>query len=53
MPEVYPRAIALTASGRVKLAPLATHRFSLEQAPNAFEQCVARRDGIIKAIIYP
>jgi L-iditol 2-dehydrogenase len=53
MPEVYPRAIALTQSGRVKLAPLATHRFSLDQAPAAFEQQVARRDGIIKAIIYP
>jgi L-iditol 2-dehydrogenase len=53
MPEVYPRAIALTQSGRVKLAPLATHRFSLEQAPAAFEQQATRRDGIIKAIIYP
>ena len=53
MPEVYPRAIALTQSGRVKLAPLATHRFSLDQAPAAFEQQAARRDGIIKAIIYP
>jgi len=53
MPEVYPRAIALAESGRVKLAPLATHRFSLDQTPAAFEQQVARRDGIIKAIIYP
>src|SRR4029434_6976263 len=53
MPEVYPRAIALVQSGRVTRAPLATHRFSLEQAPAAFEQQVARRDGIIKAIIYP
>lgn len=53
MPEVYPRAIALTQSGRVKLSPLATHRFSLDQTPAAFEQQAARRDGIIKAIIYP
>jgi L-iditol 2-dehydrogenase len=53
MPEVYPRAIALTQSGRVKLSPLASHRFSLDQAPMAFEQQVARRDGIIKGIIYP
>ncbi|WP_063986302.1 zinc-binding dehydrogenase [Bradyrhizobium sp.] len=53
MPEVYPRAIALAESGHVKLAPLATHRFSLDQTPAAFEQQVARRDGIIKAIIYP
>src|SRR5439155_12075704 len=49
MPEVYPRAIALAHAGQIKLAPLATHRFSLEQTPAAFEQQVARRDGIIKA----
>ncbi|WGD49367.1 alcohol dehydrogenase catalytic domain-containing protein [Bradyrhizobium sp. CB1650] len=53
MPEVYPRAIALAQSGRVKLTPLATHRFSLDETPAAFEQQVARRDGIIKAIICP
>lgn len=53
MPEVYPRAIALARGGQVKLAPLATHRFSLDQTPAAFEQQVARRDGIIKAIICP
>lgn len=53
MPEVYPRAIALAQGGRVKLTPLATHRFSLDQTPAAFEQQVARRDGIIKAIICP
>jgi len=53
MPEVYPRAIALAASGRVKLRPLATHHFGLDQVKTAFEQQAARRDGIIKAIIYP
>ncbi|MBR0830247.1 alcohol dehydrogenase catalytic domain-containing protein [Bradyrhizobium manausense] len=53
MPEVYPRAIALAQGGQVKLTPLATHRFSLDQTPAAFEQQVARRDGIIKAIISP
>ncbi|MBR0719422.1 zinc-binding dehydrogenase [Bradyrhizobium liaoningense] len=53
MPEVYPRAIALAQGGQVKLTPLATHRFSLDQTPAAFEQQVSRRDGIIKAIISP
>ncbi|RZN09807.1 alcohol dehydrogenase [Bradyrhizobium genosp. SA-3] len=53
MPEVYPRAIALAQGGQVKLTPLATHHFSLDQTPAAFEQQVARRDGIIKAIICP
>ena len=53
MPEVYPRAISLAASGRVQLAPLASHHFALEDANAAFEIQAARRDGIIKAIIYP
>ncbi len=53
MPEVYPRAIALAKSGRVKLAPLATHHFRLEDVKTAFESQAARADGIIKAIIYP
>lgn len=51
MPEVYPRAIALAASGRVNLAPLATHTFALEDTPRAFELQAERTDGIIKAII--
>jgi L-iditol 2-dehydrogenase len=53
MPEVYPRAIALAASGRVQLAPLASHHFPLEDTRTAFEMQAARRDGIVKAIIYP
>lgn len=53
MPEVYPRAIALAASGRVTLAPLASHSFLLEEATRAFELQAARKDGVIKAIIYP
>jgi L-iditol 2-dehydrogenase len=53
MPDVYPRAIALAASGRVQLAPLASHRFSLDEATRAFELMAAREDGVIKAIIYP
>jgi L-iditol 2-dehydrogenase len=53
MPEVYPRAIALAASGRVTLAPLASHSFPLEEATRAFELQAARKDGVIKAIIYP
>lgn len=53
MPEVYPRAIALATSGRVQLVPLASHHFPLEDTGAAFEMQAARRDGIIKAIIYP
>ncbi|HVF65624.1 MAG TPA: alcohol dehydrogenase catalytic domain-containing protein, partial [Casimicrobiaceae bacterium] len=53
MPEIYPRAIALAASGRITLAPLASHSFGLEDVDKAFELHVARNDGVIKAILYP
>jgi L-iditol 2-dehydrogenase len=53
MPEVYPRAIALARSGRVKLRPLASHHFTLDRIGEAFALQAARADGIIKAIIHP
>lgn len=53
MPEIYPRAIALAASGRVDMRPLATHSFKLEDTARAFTMQAAHEDGIIKAIIYP
>ena len=53
MPEIYPRAIALAASGRIDMTPLASHSFKLEETARAFAMQVAREDGIIKAIIYP
>ena len=53
MPEIYPRAIALVASGRIDMSPLATHHFDLAATPRAFAMQAAREDGIIKAIIRP
>lgn len=53
MPEVYPRAIALAESGRVKLAPLASHHFGLDETKKAFDLQAARQDKVVKAIIYP
>ena len=53
MPEIYPRAIALAQSGRINMAPLASHSFKLEETARAFAMQAAREDGIIKAIIYP
>ena len=34
--ETYPKAITLVSEGLIDLKPLVTHRFSLEQAEEAF-----------------
>ncbi len=51
MGSVYPRAIEMVTAGRARLAPLVTHRFPLEQAPDAFALLHGYRDGVLKAII--
>jgi L-iditol 2-dehydrogenase len=53
MRHVYPRAIAMVQSGRVDLAPLATHRFALDEAPAAFALQADYLDGVIKSVILP
>lgn len=53
MGEVYPRAIALIASGKVNVATLVTHRFGLEEAPEAFRLHAADAEGLVKSLIYP
>jgi len=49
MKLTYPRAIDLVANGQVDVRSLVTHRFSLDQAAQAFETA-ERREGI-KVII--
>jgi len=51
MKHTYPRCIDLVAAGRVDLKPLATHRFPLERLQEALELVIARKDGVLKAII--
>jgi L-iditol 2-dehydrogenase len=51
MNDVYPRAIALAASGRVDLAALVSHRFGLAAAPEAFT-VAANRTGL-KVVVEP
>jgi threonine dehydrogenase-like Zn-dependent dehydrogenase len=41
----------LLLSGQLKLAPLITHRFSLEQINEAFETAVTKPSGFVKATI--
>lgn len=51
MGHVYPRAIELVERQLVTFEPLVTHRFSLDDAPRAFELQASRADGVIKSSV--
>lgn len=53
MGEVYARPIQLVAEDCVALAPLVTHRFSLEETPEALALQSRYDDGVIKAVVHP
>jgi L-iditol 2-dehydrogenase len=48
-----PRAIALAADGRLRLAKLITHRYDLEDFAEAYATFTERRDGALKVIVRP
>ena len=48
-----PRAIELAANGRIRLAELITHRYSLEDFPEAYRTFTERADGALKVIVHP
>jgi L-iditol 2-dehydrogenase len=51
MKHVYPRAIRLVESGAINVNALISHRFPLEQAPEAFVLNDAYQDHVVKVII--
>lgn len=51
MKHVYPRAIKLVESGAVNMNALISHRFPLEDAPQAFALNDAYQDQVVKVII--
>lgn len=53
MGDVYERAIRLVVSNRVELDPLVTHRFSLEETPEALALQARYDDEVIKAMVHP
>ncbi len=52
MGHVYPRAIQLLAQQRVDVKAIATHHFTLENAPQAFVLQAERGDGVIKSVVH-
>jgi len=53
MGHVYPRAIDLVAQRRVNLVSIASHRYPLERANEAFELASESPPGFLKAVIAP
>jgi L-iditol 2-dehydrogenase len=51
MKHTYPRAIELALSGAVPLDELVSHRFSLDQTPEAFELNSRYEDGVQKVMV--
>jgi len=51
-PGAWGASIDLVAAGRVKVLPLVTHRFRLNEIVQAFD-LVDRREGVIKALVTP
>ena len=46
------RLISMVQHNRVDLTPLVTHRFTLEQLPEAFDLHSRQADGVLKVGIY-
>ena len=53
MGEVYPRAVALVAGGRIDVMRLVTHRFALEEVPAAYEMHARGEPGLVKSLVHP
>ena len=49
----YPPALSLIASGRIKLAPLRTHEYPLDQAEEAIKKTIAGKAEAIKVMVAP
>jgi threonine dehydrogenase-like Zn-dependent dehydrogenase len=49
----YERSLELVRSGRIDLAPMVTHRFSLDEIATAFETAASKAGGAIKVVVTP
>lgn len=51
--RVVERVIALMENGSLKVNPLVTHKFPLQEIKKAFDTVDTYRDGVVKAMIHP
>ncbi len=49
----YERSLELVRGGRIDLAPMVTHRFSLDDIAAAFETAASKSGGSIKVVVSP
>lgn len=49
--EDYETAVEMLSSGRIDVSRLITHRYHLEQLPAAYEDIIAQRDSVLKAMV--
>ncbi|GAC1445350.1 MAG: 2,3-butanediol dehydrogenase [Mycobacteriales bacterium] len=49
----YERAQELVRTGRLDLAPMVTHRYSLNDVAQAFEVAAGKTEGVIKVVLAP
>jgi threonine dehydrogenase-like Zn-dependent dehydrogenase len=47
----WEQVIALVETGKLRLAPLITHRFPLDCAPQAYELVRNKAGGVVKAVL--
>lgn len=49
--NIYPTSIAAVASGRIDLKSIISRYYPLDQAPQAFEDCIEQKASMVKAVI--
>ncbi|MCX7889695.1 MAG: NAD(P)-dependent alcohol dehydrogenase [Rhodobacteraceae bacterium] len=49
--NIYPTCIDAVASGRINLRSIISRYYPLEQAPQAFEDCITEKASMVKAVI--
>lgn len=49
----YERSLELVRSGRLDLAPMVTHRYSLDDVATAFSVAAGKTEGVIKVVLTP